>query len=261
MHTISKKLSGAVLALALLAPVAVMAETVNVTGSVRVDAKGKTQSGTVNKAKERANEEIARRIENLTKFSTEISKMKHISTDDQSALKTTLDTQISSLTALQAKIAADEATSTLRSDIQSISKSYRIYALVIPQSAILAAADRILEIAAQMEKLNTRLSERVKANGSTGNLTAMLSDFNAKIADAKVQANAAIALVLDLKPDNGDEAILKSNMSALKDAKVKVQLGQKDLQAAREDARKIVMTVAGPAKAGKPTDTVPMSAP
>ena len=203
----------------------------------------------IEKAREHANQEIERRIENLDKLSGRISGMKRISADQQSGLNATIQVQIDALIALKARIDSESATSSLKADIQSITKSYRIYALIMPQAALIASADRVLAVATQMEALSTKLSARIDAVATTSAdvslLRASLSAYNAKVADAKVEAQAAIAAVTALKPDNGDQAVFQANLAALKSARAKVQAAQQDLVAARKDAKAIVQGIRG----------------
>lgn len=198
-------------------------------------------------AEQRADTEISRRIAALNSLSARVNAMAKISASDKSSLSSTISAQIAAMNALQAQIAADIAansTSSLKTDIQSITKSYRIFALVIPQGAIDAAADRVLDIASSFATLSTQLQTRITAAQNAGNnmdtsVTA-LADMNAKIADAQTQANAVAVELSSLKPDNGDATVKASNTAALKDARSKVQAGQADLVAARKDAGTIV---------------------
>ena len=57
-------------------------------------------------------------------------------------LNTNIQTQITALNALKAKIDADTDAAILKTDIQSIAQAYRIFMLIIPQGNIAAAADR-----------------------------------------------------------------------------------------------------------------------
>ncbi len=196
----------------------------------------------IEKAREHANQEIDRRVENLDKLFGRISDMKRISGDDKSSLSATIQAQIDLLTALKARIDNQSATSSLKDDIKSITKSYRIYALVMPQAALIASADRVLSVATQMEALSAKLDARISAVATSTDvslLRASLSDYNAKVADAKVQAHAAISAVTALKPDNGDQTVFQANLAVLKSARAKVQAAQQDIVAARKDAEMI----------------------
>lgn len=220
------------------------------TAEARKGSMQERQDNRIAEAKARAAMELDRRIENLTKMQARIDTMVLLAPADKTALKASLMGQINGLGTLKGKIESETATTTLRTDIQSITKSYRIYALVIPQAAITAAADRVLAVATLSEQLSVKLKTRIDAVEAAGTdvstLNASLSDMNAKVADAKVQANAAISLVVDLKPDNNDETLMKANMAALKDARANIEAGQKALKAAREDAESIMKALGKP---------------
>ncbi len=194
----------------------------------------------IERARTRAEQEIDRRAQMLGAFATRIGNGR-ISDADKSSLQATMQEQINDLQTLKSQIASDASTTTLKTAIQSIGKSYRIFALVMPQGAVMAAADRVNQVAAQMQALSGKLQTRISsATGDTAALSTALSDLNAKVSDAQTQAQAAVSEVSALKPDNGDQAVFKSNHAALQDAHKKLQAAQKDLAAARHDAATIV---------------------
>lgn len=205
----------------------------------------------------RANEEITRRINALNALAGRVAAMKKISSTDQASLSTAITAQITALNTLQAQIATDAAansTTSLLSDVKSITGSYRIFALVIPQGAIEAAADRVLDVAGTMNTLSAAFSTRITAAQTAGaNVTAVnatLADFSAKIAAANMQANAATAEVSVLVPDGGVTAQMQANTAALKDARAKIQAAQQDLMNARADAVSIIAALKAFEKAG-----------
>lgn len=201
--------------------------------------KGEKLNARLADAKDRADQEITRRIDTLNQLKARVAGMKRIGATDQTELQASLAAQISAMNTLSAQIEADDATSSLKSDIQSITASYRIYALVVPQAAIIAAADRVLGIVVTMQDLSTKLHARVDGAGSAA-LTSTLSEYDTKVADARIQANAAVSEVSSLKPDNGDDTVKASNAAALRDARAKIQIAQQDLTVARQDAGTIV---------------------
>ncbi len=200
-------------------------------------------SSTMLRAKEKANKEIDRRIEGLNKLVKRVDRAKKLTDTQKTALAKIVQDQIGVLTALKAKIAADTDLVMLRADVQSITKAYRIYALVLPQIEVIAAADRALTIVDTMTtlgaKLQARITEMQNAGKDVAAFNASMTDFNAMLADAKVQAQAAIDLVLTLTPDNGDQAKFEANRKALQDARTKVRAANKDLSQARHDANEI----------------------
>lgn len=201
----------------------------------------------VSNAQERADKEITRRVNALNSLNTRVNGIVRLSASDKASLSSEIQSQITAMNTLQAQIAADAAansTSSLKTDIQSITKSYRIFMLIIPRGALDAAADRVLDVAGMLSTLASQLQTRITAAQSAGNnmstSASALADMNAKIADAQTQANAATTEVASLQPDNGNATVAASNTAALKSARAKVQAGQQDLVAARKDAGTIV---------------------
>ena len=199
--------------------------------------------------KSRADQEITRRIGALTELATRVNAMVHLSAADKGSLTTTINGQITTLNDLKTKIDADTDAATLKTDIQSITKGYRIFALILPQGRIVAAADKIVDVAGTMSALGAKLQTRIgAATGDTTALTASLTDMNAKIADAVSLASAAVSEVGPLVPDNGDATVAAANDKALKDARSKIEEGMKDLAAARKDAASIIKGLKGTEK-------------
>lgn len=240
--------------LATLSPLA--ASALGVDAGVRLEAGAKVGSSTVGaaaqanadvrmtKGKDRAHEEIQRRVTALQELTTHVSAMVRVSDEVKTSVGATLATQIAALTALDAKIAADTDIDTLKADIKSITGGYRIFALVMPRGRIAAASDRIKSITASLTTLSGKLTTRIAAAQTEGkNVSALASlsaDMATKTADANVQADAAVTLIAGLMPDNGDKAKMSANQQALKDARAKIKAAQTDVQAARKDAGQIV---------------------
>ena len=203
----------------------------------------------IEKGKERAKEEIARRTAALGALSEKVQAMARVSDDMKASISGTVQSQITMLSSLQAKIEADVDLDTLRADIKSITESYRIFMLVLPQGRIATAADSIQITAASLTtlagKLETRIAEAQAKGSDTAALSTSLSDMKAKIDDAKLQAEAAISLTATLKPDNGDKTIADANKKALKDAQVKLKAAREDLKTARKAGGDIVKALKG----------------
>lgn len=219
-------------------------------GSSSLGTQLRTQTTT--RLVDRANQEITRRLKTLNQLITRIGEMQKISTSQKATLTASLQSQITALTSLQTKIQNDasaNATSSLKDDVKSITASYRIYALVIPQASIMAAADRIITIANTMQTLGGKIQTRIAAAQASGTdvsaAQTALTDFNAKVADAIAQAQAAINEVAPLTPDNGDQTKFQANHDTLMDARKKLTTAHQDLAAARHDAATIVSTIKG----------------
>jgi len=230
------------------------------TSANRAAKAGEHTAAQMKRMIERANKEIDNRITGLNKLSARIQGMKKVTDASKTNLKSTIDGEIATLIALKTKIAADTDTETMRTDIESITKAYRIYALIMPQIAIIAAADRANTVADAMTALSKKLSGRIAAAGSTGNnvtaLYTQLADMSAKITDAQTQAQAAVGQVSVLKADNGDQAIFDANKAALKAAHEKIKTAKKDIEDARKDAKDIakgLRTFAKPSRSPSPS--------
>ena len=226
---------------------------VNANGSANGTTTGGVSLGVtlraqlIARAQDRADQEITRRIDALNKLNDRVNNMVKLSADEKSNLSATIQSQITLMNTLQAQIAtdaADNSTSSLKADIQSITKAYRIFMLIIPQGALDAAADRIMNVGDALStisgKLQTRISAAQTAGHDTSAAVTLLADMNAKIADANTQSSAAVTETSSLKPDNGDQTIMQANVAAMKDARSKLHASQQDLVTARKDAGQIV---------------------
>ena len=240
----------------LLVPVFAMAQlnsadinaNVNANAEVRTNAGvGATLSATttarMEKARTRAAQEIERRIEALTKINVRIGGVTKISDQFKANLNTNIQNQITALTALKVKIDGDTDLNTLKTDVQSITKSYRIFALIMPQTHIAAMADRTATAINIMigigNKLQARLTEMQNAGADVSALIATLSDMGAKISDAQAKAQAAVDVTATLVPDNGDKDKMAANKAALTEGRDNLKEAHQDLV----DARKYITTI------------------
>lgn len=233
MKTFYKTLA-ALLALGVLVPSLAFAQgaTVGVSATVMTTAKN------------RANQEIDRRVSALNDLSARINAMQLVTDSFKASLSSNVQNEITAFTTLKTKIAADTDEATLKTDVKTIIDSYRIYILVLPQSRIAAAADRAVTIATMMSTLGAKLQARLQQGQQNGNdvtaLAQALADLSVKINDAQTQAQAAVSATATLQPDNGDKTIIASNAAALKTGRADITAAQKDLAAARKDIETIV---------------------
>jgi hypothetical protein len=192
----------------------------------------------------KANADIGARITDLNKLNTRVQAMKNESATEKANISTQVQTNITGLTALQTKIDADTTLATARTDAATIFTTFRIYALVVPQGDILAAADRVTTIDGLMTALGTKMQTRITADQSAGKdvsaLTAAMTDINARIADAATQSQTAQSGVINLVPDQGDKTTATSNHAALLAARANIKTSTADLQAARQDIKTIL---------------------
>ena len=216
---------------------------------VKVMASTTAETTKAATAKTKADEEISRRITSLNDLLTRVDAMTKVSDTLKANLASNVQTEITGFTALEAKIDADTDLPTLKTDVQSITQSYRIYMLVIPQGRITAAADRMATIINMMSTVGTKVEARInsaKAGGAdTTALEASLTDFGTQLTSAQTHAQAAVGDVAPLTPDNGDKTIMASNDTAIKNAQGEIKAGQAALVAARKDMGTIIKGLAG----------------
>ncbi|MBI3572005.1 hypothetical protein HY091_00500 [Candidatus Kaiserbacteria bacterium] len=207
-------------------------------------------------AQQAGDREIDARVANLNRLLARVNAMVRLTADQKAAIAAIINSQITLLNTLKSKIDADIASSTLKTDLQSITKDYRIYGLVEPQINVLAAADRAGSIVDMLTAMSAKLASRVATSTNAATLQPLLDDLNAKIADAKTQAQAAVSETATLKPDQGDATVMAANLAALKDARMKLKAAQLDLNAAAKDVRQILLGLRG-VKLGNTASTSP----
>ncbi|MEI8337538.1 MAG: hypothetical protein WCF92_00125 [bacterium] len=259
-NKINKKLitiaGGTVLSLSLVMP-SFAQVTANVESNTRQSSTTRAQARqqnkeqkigtTIQKNQTKGDSEIAKRITSLNNLLAKINGMKKLSDTNKASLSSTIETALTNLNSLKAKIDSDTSTTTLKEDLKSITANYRVYALVMPQVSLLAATDRIDTIAASLEALSTKLQTRISsAQGSGVDVTSAnnsLADLNAKISDANAQALAINQAVSALTPDQGDKTKAAANTAAIKEARAKLKIAEQDLKTARADINSILKVV------------------
>ncbi len=221
--------------------------TIRISASARAAMIASTTAARMAAMRTRDNTEIGNRVTTLNDLLSRIESMARLSDAEKSNFTSEIQSEISDLTSLQSNIGTDTSTTSLGSDSKSITQAYRIYALVVPQGSITAAADRINTIVTSFGTLETKLQTRITAAQTAGDdisaETSALADFTAKVSDAGTQAAAASSEVANLQPDNGVETVLASNDATLKDAHSKIQMATNDLKNAEEDATTIIKDI------------------
>ena len=192
----------------------------------------------------KADTAITARIADLNKLNARVQAMKNESGAEKANISTQVQTNITGLTTLKAKIDADTDVTVARTDAATIFSTFRIYALVVPQGDILAAADRVTTINGLMTTLGTKMQARITADQAAGKdvsaLTSAMTDMNAKIADAGTQSQTAQSGVINLVPDQGNKTTEASNHAALLAARTNIKTSTADLKAARQDVKTIL---------------------
>lgn len=211
--------------------------SVSAAASVKVDTK-------LQLAIDKADKEIDRRITALQDLNARIDATERVTAEFKQKLSTNVSNHLAGLTQLKAKIDADTDAATLKVDVKTITDSYRVFMLVVPQARIAAAADREITIITMMNqlgaKLQTRLSSAQSAGVNVAALLTALTDMSAKLNDASTQAQAAVTGSSALVPDEGDKTKMAQNATALKMARADISVSRKDLIIAQKDAETVV---------------------
>ncbi len=249
-NTTMKKIAGALVPAALILGIAAPALAVDLGANLGIQAETSTttpvatvKTSLTADAAARASEQIENRINVLTALLARVNTMQKLSASVKATLTTSINESLTALNDLKIKIASDTAAE-LKADMLSITQGMRVYALLVPKTRILAAADRATILADMFTgvdaKIKTRISEATTAGRDVSAIVTAESDMTAKVADAKVQAAAAISLVSGLTPDGGDKTKMAANLAALKTARTDLKAAESDLRAARKDLGTII---------------------
>lgn len=185
---------------------------------------------------------ITARLTSLNSASARINGLAKLSSDQKAQFNGQITTDINALTALKSKADADTDLTTLRADYRSIFTTYRIYAEFLPQLHLLIASDTMGVSADKLTQFATKLQSRVQAAGNPSNLTSLLSDMQAKNADADTQYKNVQSQVSQLTPQ-GYDANPSGTTSILKGARSEIQTGANDLKASWADAKQIMQAL------------------
>jgi hypothetical protein len=197
----------------------------------------------------RSDTAITARITALNALATRVANAKNVDATTKANISSSIQTNISGLTTLKAKIDGETDATTLKADEKLITGSFRIYALIIPQGWIVASADRVTTVAGLLTTISGKIETRITTAQTAGHdvtaLRTALADLNAKVTDAKNQSAAAVAGISGLTPDQGNQTLMQSNTAALKAARADIKTASQDFKAAREDAKTIIAALKG----------------
>ncbi len=189
--------------------------------------------------KARADLEINRRIDSLNDLSIMLGSLKRLTATQKSEFSSQLEVVSSSLFNLKTKIDADTDFATLKTDVQAVVTSYRVYAFFMPQIRIISAADAMADSASKLTDLAAKLKTRIDTASTGGTdvttMQASLDDMNAKISDAQGLTESIGTTVVPLTPDGYPD-----NKVVLTTARQQLQTTINDLQTARNDAKTII---------------------
>lgn len=220
-------------------------------GGTNTSKKIVTTKAKVNQSSlvDKSDKEIEKRIKDLSSLNTRIGDMKNVTDEEKKSLSDSIESEVSNLNDLKEKIGSSTDMTTLKTDVASITKDNRIYALVIPKMHILAANDKAMTLINMLEviksKLQTRISDAQTAGKDVTTLNTKLADIGAKLSDATSLSGSITSGISGLTPDLGNKTIMASNEAALKAARKNLSMIQADLSAVRKDINAITKGIKG----------------
>lgn len=186
---------------------------------------------------------INTRITSLNKAIAHIAKYKNLTDAQKASLTATVQTTIDAMNQLKTKIDADTDLATVKKDYASITKAYRVYMVVLPNTATVAAVDNAMSNITTYQTTLTTLNTRITAAQTAGKdvtvVQAASADATVKLTDAQSQANALITAVTSLKVDNGDATVKANNKVQLAAAKTAKKALLADVATAKKDIASI----------------------
>ncbi|HUD44814.1 MAG TPA: hypothetical protein VMR41_04685 [Patescibacteria group bacterium] len=192
----------------------------------------------------RCDTEITNRISSLNNSTAKINAINKLTESQKQQYLTSIQTNVSGLTTLKAKCDADTDASTLTADTKSVFSTFRVYAVFMPQTSLLVAADKLSTTAGQLSdlatKFQTRLSEAQSANVTT--LQSLLTDMQTQITTAQTQANSVISQVSPVQPTtyNANPAVTGGVFTS---SRTNLKTGTQAVQKAVQDAMQIVASL------------------
>jgi flagellar basal body-associated protein FliL len=174
-----------------------------------------------------ADNEINQKVKNLNDLILRIISAKKLSTLEKNSLSGIAQNQLDTLEVLRSTIDAEASRPKAVADYQLITKSYPIYDLLLSQGRTVIFIDSVLTVVDSMDtvgiKVQSRLTNLTGVGAST--IQQIFSDFAVKVSDANSQAQSALIMVSNSKP----------NTTTLSGARVKIKTATDDLISARKD--------------------------
>lgn len=202
----------------------------------------------VEKTRTKADKELDQRIDNLTKLVERIKEIRNVSEADKSSAIIIIQGIISNLDNLRNEI--DNATSTeaVKKLRESVSKDYRVYALVMPQVNLIISADRVRTTVDVMQTIVNKLETRINNLATSSTITSTnintakstLTNVESKLVSALSTIDSAVKMVAALTPDEGDKTVFESNRATIKEARAKIKSAHGDLMDAKTGVEAII---------------------
>ncbi|MBR7835449.1 hypothetical protein KDL01_19395 [Actinospica durhamensis] len=194
-------------------------------------------SGRLDTVKATAHARIEGRLATLHALALDVSDSKYLTSDEKSALDKQIDSDLSGLTALSSKMAAETTAAAVRTDEVAMVDDYRVYLLMAPQTRLTEALAAESDAAATLQKAYTALSDLAakQSGGATATQKAELADLQSEVSAAQSAIANQVSTELAVQP-GPDESAIHASLEPVKDA---VKSARQDLVKARSDAKQL----------------------
>jgi hypothetical protein len=189
----------------------------------------------------KGNQEISRRLKNLTNLASLIDSATKLTASDKTTLLGEVSSTITGLNSL--KTTLDNATNISQavSDVQSIVSEYRVYVLVYPKIHLIKVADDQQAIELKLTTLASKLASRFTNHSSVNNLVTLktdLSDMNSQISTAQAISSSVESTVITLQPTD-----YNANHTVLEGYNSQLQTARSDIISAISYAKTIILSL------------------
>jgi len=225
---ISALTAGSALALGLLAGPAQAAGSGS--GSAKASGAGLTAVQTL------AATRVNGRVAELQALQLAVSASTQLTSSDKSTLNTLLGTDLSAMTALRTKMAAETTVQAVRADEVDMVDNYRIYLLVAPKTHLSIVFDDEANVITKLQGVYTALAADLKtAGGGTSTEQSQLADLQTQITAAQSALTGQESTLLAVQP-GPDAATITGQVGQLRTSAKAIR---KDLGQGVTDAKAI----------------------
>jgi hypothetical protein len=200
---------------------------------------GETTADDLEPTSARCVDAITTRLAAISAESHRVAVDPRLSDAHRTTLQSQLQADTTGLTALEAKIKAEIDPVKLNAECRSIFEDFRIFALVLPRTELVIAADNELFTAKRLAMVADQLQVMIDAANAAGvNTTKAAADLaalRAAVSDARSQATPIADAVLRLEPSDWN-----ANPHVLDAASSAVHHGRDDLHNARDLAERVL---------------------
>jgi hypothetical protein len=179
------------------------------------------------------------RLHTLAALKTALGAATNLTSGHRTTLAGLIDSDVSGLTALRAKVDGEQAVDAVRADERAMVVNYRIYLLVVPKVRLTIASDVETAAIARLGKVHDALAAAIaKAQSQGKDVTAEQAELT-DLANQAAAAQAAIAGKADALLAVAPSADASAMTAAVSPVRQAVRTARQDLRKAVADAHKI----------------------